>query len=167
MSAALPIAAVAALAAAAALSRSGSRAVRAPRGMRMTSIELGALLYHGTSVEEDFQMLNGPAWLSTSRATAERFLSWHDEGNPKIYTFMVKKRITGLINIQNRADMKLLHDHLESRGLELEDPQEIAGAICSLGFNGWNIPDNYGRGESDTMLCEPSRWLELKGVENR
>lgn len=167
MTAALPIAAVAALAAAAALSRSGSRAVRAPKGMRMASIESGTVLYHGTSVEEDFQMLSGPAWVSTGRTTAEHFTSWHDEGHPRIYTFKVKKRITGLLNIQNQADMRLLRDYLESQGLESEGIQEISSAICSLGFNGWHVPENYGSGESDTMLCEPSRWLELKDVENR
>jgi len=166
MSITLPIAAVAALALAGSLSRrSGSRAVRAPRGMRMASIESGTLVYHGTGVEEEFQMLNGPAWISTSRATAEKFSSWHDEGFRRVYTFNVKKRITGLLNIQSQTDMKLLHEYLESQGLESEDPQEISSAICSLGFNGWHVPDNYGRGESDTMLCEPSRWLELKIME--
>lgn len=47
---------------------------------------------------------------------------------------------------------------------ELVDGPEIAAACCEAGYNGWHMPTNYPDG-SDTLICEPDRFLDLVRVE--
>jgi len=151
-----------ALVAAAGLVRRGSR-VR--RYSRRFTIWKGYELYHGTRVEEDFEIPNGPAWFSDSRSVAEEFVDWHEADGPRrILTYKVTTEIP-LVLIEDGTDMERLSEWLEEEhGLSLDGgSQEMAENLCQVEI-GWHIPYNYSSG-SDTLLCDPDRWLELVGVE--
>jgi len=122
------------------------------------------LLYHGTRAE-DFEELEGPAWVSTSEETARYFVDWHgDEGHARILTFRAKKKITGLARIDDEAAMRRFTRIVDPYEDTLT-PTELSEVTCKAGYTGWDIPHNYGHGESDTLLCDPMDWLEF--VESR
>lgn len=130
-----------------------------PRSIRRVSIPKGTLLYHGTQAEDDFEDLDGPAWLSTSEATARRFVAWNGgEGTPRVLVYRVDRRIPTLAQVLEEGDMATLRRVLDPDE-ETYSPGELAEAACARGYNGWNIPHNYGYGASDTLLCDPARWL--------
>ena len=48
----------------------------------------GSLVYHGTSAENDFMILNGPAWVSDEETVAKTFVDWGGgDGPPRIIVF--------------------------------------------------------------------------------
>ena len=45
--------------------------------LRTHNLRRGTILYHGTSVEEDFDVPDAPAWFSTSESVARQFIGYH------------------------------------------------------------------------------------------
>lgn len=145
--------------------RARRRGPQLPRQVRRVSIPKGTLLYHGTSAEDDFEDLDGPAWLSTSEATARRFVTWAGgAGTPRVLVYRVDRTIPSLAQILDTGDMARLVRVLDPDG-DTDAPGELAELACARGYNGWHILHNYGYMESDTLLCEPKAWLSL--VETR
>ncbi len=135
-------------------------------------IRKGALVYHATSSEYDFDMLEGPAFVSDTKSAVDFFLTWAGrEGTPRIYTFKVVEA-PSLFVLESERDIFNMNLYLGDKfGLyeqAEEGPHEMASALCSvsrpLGVDGWHVPNNYRPG-SDTMLCEPERFLQLVSVE--
>jgi len=138
----------------------------------MAGLVKGTLLYHGTKAPEDFDYPDGPAWFSTARSVAEEFVSWHSWGDDaeeksRVLVYRVVKRIPRLVLIDSREDMDDLVRRLDDGmgDLEFAGPTDLAEATCDAGWTGWHIPWNYPDG-SDTMICEPTEWLELIGRES-
>lgn len=137
----------------------------------------GSLVYHGTSSEEEFTDLNGPAWVSDAAAVADFFKSWKfDKGQPRILTFRVREA-PRLALIGSDEDLRHLatwamqttglyvyvdaYDEGEDQGYRELAPEGLLEAVCRAGLDGWHIPDNYRDPKgSDTMLCDPERFLE-------
>lgn len=135
-----------------------------------TPFRTGTLLYHGTGVKEDFDMLEGPAWLSDHKAVAEQFCSWHEEcpTRKRVFTFKLIEE-PRLIVIRAGSDMDAVVDYLEEEhGYDLRGapPREIAEVVCDQRLaDGWHIPNNYNPG-SDTVLCDPQHFLTLVKTES-
>ena len=129
----------------------------------MTSIPRGTLLYHGTSAEDDFDELTGPAWVSDSESVAREFVTWAGSSGPgRVLTFEVVREIPAIALVTSEADMNRLRREVDPEE-ETITPIELAELVCGE-YNGWHIPNNYPSG-SDTMLCEPGRWLKLVHAE--
>lgn len=129
----------------------------------MTSIPRGTLLYHGTSAEDDFDELTGPAWVSDSESVAREFVTWAGGAGPsRVLTFEVVREIPAIALVASEADMNRLRREVDPEE-EAVTPIELAELVCGE-YNGWHIPNNYPSG-SDTMLCEPGRWLKLVHAE--
>ena len=80
---------------------------------------------------------------------------------------MVRNRISKIINIESSVEMEIVIRKIERWEGELDEasPIEVAESLCAAGYNGWNIPNNYGHGQSDTMLCNPEDWLDFVSLE--
>ncbi len=134
--------------------------------MRLPTQKLarGARLYHGTSVDEDFSIPNGPAWFSDAEDVAEYFQTWHTGPRPRILPFWVS----------DSPKLLLVHSDADFRAFEDEHDEELSGCgsgemaeiVCRAGYDGWIIPNNYPEG-ADIMLCDPERWLTTEAPTPR
>lgn len=124
-------------------------------------LKVGSLVYHGTSAEDDFEDLDRgePVWVSNSRDVAEWFANRMGESRPRVLVFRVT-RAPKLAMVDSGADWQNLKDYYD----EHEDQYALAEAMCNAGADGWHITNNYPTG-SDTLLCNPSDWLEFVRVE--
>lgn len=122
----------------------------------------GLLLYHGTSVEDDFIVPDGPAWFSDSEDVAVRFSSWHDGGRPRVIGFEVVDA-PRLLLVRSTDDFTRFFENENGGDDCCGSPEDMAEVVCSRGYDGWTIPNNYPTG-ADIMLCEPSRWLRPLGL---
>lgn len=121
------------------------------------SLPAGTELFHGTS-EKGFLIPRGPAFFGDTYSVARNFTSWHRGEHPRVLRFEVTEEIPRLALIESQADFDRL---AEEAGLELDHGTESRiDLVCSHGFDGWIIPNNYPDG-ADIMLCEPSRWLKF------
>ena len=148
---------------------SARRRVRPFPSLRRDAVERGTRLYHGTSSEEDFTDLEGPAWLSTSAEVERRFVPWAGgSGPPRILVYEVHTRIFGLVRILDEADMARLRRAVDPDE-DTDTPVDLAERVCAAGFSGWNVPHNYGYGASDLLLCDPMRllrYVEMRPVRS-
>lgn len=144
----------------------------------------GTLVYHGTSSEEDFTDLNGPAWVSGAEAVARNFVDWAGgRGRPRVLVFRVATA-PSLAVAESTAEFKSFAEWVAARAAGVVDLSDmgpfdesipadaftaigtgLAESLCNarLGIDGWHIPRNYDDGD-DTMLCEPERFLEFVRV---
>jgi 8-oxo-dGTP pyrophosphatase MutT (NUDIX family) len=131
------------------------------RALVRSPLRVGQLLFHGTRSPEDFEELRGPAWLSDYRGAVDFFTTWHgnEDGHERVLTYRVIAR-PKLYIVNTEQEMRWLGDRYDSE----YDIQELAERVCD-DADGWHIPNNYQPG-SDTMLCDPSRFLELVSVEH-
>ena len=122
--------------------------------LRTLTLRRGKKLYHGTSVEEDFDVPTGPAWLSDSEDVAEYF-SHGGKGRPRILTYRLKSNIQ-LARVEESVDFDTVVGE-EDAAREYADPRDLADAVCQR-HEGWIIPNNYSSG-ADIMICEPNKYL--------
>ena len=120
-----------------------------------TILKAGMILYHGTQSPDFTTNLDFPAWVSNHPAVAQTFVGWHGvSANPKprVMQYKLDYDVT-VILFRTANDMEQFK---ASRGYEDEpmDPTELAQLVCSAGYGGWIIPDNYPQG-ADIMLCHP------------
>jgi len=122
----------------------------------------GSILYHGTSSGTSFRSLEGPAWVSDSYQVARNFVRWAGgSGKPRVVAFELVAA-PRLAIIRSDKDM----DDLVAWLGESSDVHDLAESLCQSGAaDGWHVPDNYPEG-SDTMLCEPERFLSFVSSEN-
>lgn len=126
----------------------------------------GTLVYHGTSSEEEFTDLNGPAWVSASEAVARSFVHWNQgSGVPRVLVYRVTTAPV-LVVVESKSEFAQFVAWVEDKiGVEAEQGAfDFAEQICDnqqlLGLDGWHLPKNYQAG-SDTMLCDPDLFLEF------
>ena len=132
--------------------------------MARTAIPKGTDLFHGTNVEEDFRVPNGPAWFGNAFTVAKYFATYHgDDGTPRVYHYRVKRRITGLLLIETREEYDRQMEQLAQKTGRSQDVHGDAEIVCEAGLNGWVIPNNYPDG-ADIMLCRPEDWIEFVEV---
>ena len=128
------------------------------------TLAAGTTVYHGTRSEEEFEDLNGPAWVSQDRGVAEEFVEWHDAGGaPRILEFKTVNDLT-LALFESSQDIEDFVEGVLGEPDGYMSPMELAEMVCDEGYDGWIIPNNYGSSD-DTMLCNPERDLELVGIE--
>lgn len=132
---------------------------------------VGSLVYHGTSADEEFERdedLRGPAWVSDSRIVAESFVGWNTGSRPRVLTYRVIAEPKLVVAVGEGEFQDMLEWIDEETGLSMSegwDPHELAEAMCSIPrVDGWHLPLNFPKG-SDTLLCEPGRFLELVSSE--
>lgn len=122
------------------------------------TLRKGTAIYHGTSSPEQFEMLRGPAWVSIQPDVADRFQKWHrfDRNKPRTLSFVLTRNVR-LKPIASKDEMEQLAWDL---GSDTSDPPGMAMALCGTGqYDGWIVPDNYGSGSPDIMLCSPESCL--------
>lgn len=129
-------------------------------GRFILTLKPGTIVYHGTNANRDFEVLDGPAWVTRSPKTAAWFArEWRDGQRPRILTF----RLTEPYRLEILDDL----DHLEEISESLGDPvgsHELAESFCAMrGTDGWIVRHNYGPNQDDILLCDPSG-LELVDV---
>lgn len=80
---------------------------------------------------------------------------WNPGPRPRILVLRARTNIPNLARIKSSDDFEVYarYDYRIGGGSE-----EMAEAICSAGWNGWYIEDNYPDGD-DIMLCDTG-WLE-------
>ena len=131
--------------------------------VELVTIPVGTTLYHGTQAPDDFDIPDGPAWVSDGEEVAEWFVEWNewmDEGRPRVLVYEVIQPIT-LVQVHDAPSFSAF---LESVGTDGIGMREAADAVCDAGYAGWHIPNSY-TGGSDTLICRPEDYLEL--VEER
>jgi hypothetical protein len=126
------------------------------------AIPAGAILYHGTSSPEKFRRPSGPAFFSDSESVARYFATWREggggkKGRPRILRYEVVHEISHLALIESTMAFDDFSERVGYGG-DPESTEERVDMVCSAGFDGWIIPNNYPDG-ADIMLCQPERWL--------
>lgn len=136
---------------------------RSPPGLRQAWLKRGTIVYHGTSSEDEFENLNGPAWVSNSVDVAKEFIGWTgSEGRERILRFSVKKSVRLLV-INSTEEIQELGEYL---GIGRNFTSfELAEGIANAGYDGWIIPENYGYDAADILLVEPMEILSYDGEE--
>lgn len=121
------------------------------------SLPVGTDLFHGTGSKEKFKMPHGPAFFSDTFSVGRYFATWHEGPKPRVLRFEVTSEIPRLVIIESKEDFDRL---AESVGMEVgESTEERVDLVCSAGFDGWIIPNNYSDG-ADILLCDPAKWLK-------
>lgn len=146
--------------------------------LKTTTLKRGLLLYHGTSspdFDERAGSMSFPAWFSEKKRVARYFVNWHGEPEPfpyneelpssaRIITYRVAQPIKVLL-IRDRQDMDFIEEQF---GINADDVETLADWVCSNGYGGWIIPNNYpAEGGSDIMLCqgEGLEYVDTESVE--
>ena len=132
-----------------------------------TPLREGQLVYHGTSADEDFEDLRGPAWVSDSWKVAKNFVGWNAGSRPRVITYrVISPPVLALVDDRyGYREYDELREWVEEEtGLGTDDVHEFADAVCSARLGGWHIPKNYPEG-SDTLICDPSAVLEFVKAE--
>lgn len=120
-------------------------------------LKRGTVLFHGTSVDEDFDVPQGPAWFSNSEQVARYFANWHDGPNARVLTHTVTASVA-LPVIETDQDWRVFQQRvaitLGHDDSDYSDPNEFAECVCQAGLPGWTIPHNYPEG-ADILICRP------------
>lgn len=132
--------------------------------LRTKELPRGLRLYHGTSVNEDFSVPTGPAWFSDAKVVADRFKKWHNGPRLRVLSFWVTDS-PKLFLVRARADFDEFEEQHDEE-LNGCGSEEMAEAVCRVGYDGWIIPNNYPEG-ADVMLCDPRRWLGTEPPTSR
>lgn len=129
----------------------------------------GALVYHGTDAEDDFDLLEGPSWVTNNLKTATSFVTWGKRGGlRRVLTFRVTQP-PRLAIARTKDDFRSFVEWVVAE-TGLDEPTtgyELAEMICDspLGIDGWHIPNQYGPDASDTLICTPDQFLELVAID--
>ncbi len=151
------------------------RARRIPSWCEVTHYKVGQVLWHGTSHQQGFPMLRGPAWVSDSHAVASTFAGFFYSmrkewvGPPRVLKFEVAQPFSlPTLHARDRVPFEAWAARLVYGGrgfdpdsgsdMDREGIAHVAGEVCDAGFHGWRITDNYEPGD-DIMLCFPERLL--------
>lgn len=133
--------------------------------MNKVKLQAGMLVYHGTDCDdfnEDEDSLDGPAWVSSSRAVAEFFVTnragWG--GQRRLITYVLACDVE-LYEVRSRDDMQRL---AEKFNLLLDGTEEIRESVRESGIEGWIIPNNYPDGD-DILIADPGCVLEYQATE--
>ncbi|MBK3779900.1 hypothetical protein G3A43_06505 [Paraburkholderia aspalathi] len=124
--------------------------------MNMATLKAGTVLYHGTDCddfEEEFEGLNGPAWLSSSFDVASYFASrqggWG--GAKRIITYRLTEDVT-LYEITSERAKLALADEFD---LDFSGVEGMRDSVEQAGIPGWVVPGNFEQGD-DILLVDTS-----------
>lgn len=118
----------------------------------------GAVLFHGTSAAEAFDVPDGPAWFSESRSVAERFSPRYQGPKPRVLEYRVA-RPARLVVLRSSKEFAEFLDSLDGEEGGYRSSTDAAQIVCESGrFDGWIVPNNYPDG-SDILICEPDAHL--------
>lgn len=122
-----------------------------------TTLNAGTLLFHGTSAEdfdEETDVLDGPAWVSTSESVAKYFARRNKSGFARVVTYRLGVDVS-LPEIQSSREMQHFSQEYD---LSLDSVEDMRDSILSAGLPGWVIPNNYPDGD-DIVLTDTSPLL--------
>lgn len=128
----------------------------------MHTLKAGTALYHGTSAdfEEAYEDLDGPAWVSSSKAVALHFAKRSNSGGvPRIIEYVLTEDLE-LPDIYSSREMQ---DFAEEHGIELGGVDEMRDSIAMSGLPGWILPHNYPDG--DDILIVHTGALEFRSTQ--
>jgi len=131
--------------------------------MTTVIIPEGTVFYHGTSSGEDFEDLEGPAWVTQSKKVAEHFahMLCEDDNTPRVLRYLLVKDLE-VLEILGNSDFDALLGDDEDQLVSSEDLKE---ALVSSTYRGWTIPHNYKAPlGDDTLLRDPEEVLELQEI---
>lgn len=128
--------------------------------LRTRTIRPGFRLFHGTSAEFNEQVeMQFPAWFSEKPRVARWFVNWH--GEPQEYPYgkklspharIAQFRVTRPLRVLSIPNSQAM-DELREMAFA-DDPETLSEWVCSQGYDGWFIPNNYpDEGGSDIMIC--------------
>jgi hypothetical protein len=144
-------------------------------------------LYHGTAAKSWFEIPDEPdgyAWFGTTLETGRYFTDWNydkDDSGPRRALEFILTGSPRLARFDDREAMDLFVARfimqIGGPGWSRKDliyeasgnyeTRDVVHEVCRQGFDGWIIPGNYegGSGGDDIVLCQPSAWVRLVGVE--
>jgi len=128
------------------------------------ALPAGTTVYHGTNSEEEFEELDGPAWVSQERRVASQFVGRHRGGVPRILVFKTTSDLD-LVLFESGQDISYFIESVMGYPDDSLSPIDLAHLVCDHGYDGWIVPNNYYESSDDTMLCNPENVLELIGIE--
>jgi hypothetical protein len=136
---------------------------RLPRKFRIYRMPRGTTVYHGTSNAFAPHHLDTPCWVSTAFDVAEHFSDWHGNDPDTDEDESEENQGKRIIEFKTNRMLRLLYvegkhtfdDIGDTYGFSMDDPEEMAEAVCRLGYDGWYIESNYLEGD-DTMLSDSS-----------
>lgn len=129
----------------------------------MHTLKAGTALYHGTDAdfEEDCERLDGPAWVTSSKAVATYFAKRSNVGGTRrIIEYVLTEDLT-LPDIYTQREML---DFAEAHGIELDGVEEMRDSVAMSGQPGWILPHNYPDG--DDILIVDTSVLEFRGTQS-
>ncbi len=143
---------------------------RAPIPPEDGSLPMGSTVYHGTGVNEGFDMPTGPAWFTDSVEVASEFIK-SNATNRRVLAFEVIKRPTMLVFPIYQDVFAWLNS---MHGTDIDYTYDAAKQICSMHHDGWILSHAYPGGFvnqdlekgavfTDIMLCNPRKFLRFAG----
>ncbi len=125
----------------------------------MKTLVAGTLLYHGTDADfdEESEGLNGPAWLSSSRAVAEHFAKrtggWGGEKR------VIEYRLAEDVELHDIYSAQEMQEFADEHGISLLGAEDMRDTVENAGIPGWILPYNYPNG--DDILIVNTAALEF------
>lgn len=120
----------------------------------MITLKAGMQLFHGTDnddFEEAEDRLNGPAWLSDSKAVAQYFATrsggWG--GTKRIITYTLAEDVK-LHHIRSGREML---NFSEEHNIDTGGVEEMRESVEDAGIPGWVISSNYPEGD-DILIVD-------------
>jgi hypothetical protein len=121
----------------------------------------GSELLHGTGVEEDFEVPDGPAWFTDDEATAAMYSKWSEVERPRVLRYRVIEPVTLPLIVGNDEEDRFA----AATGIDPRvDYVEFAREACRLGIAGWWSEHPGKKHGADVMLCRPEQHLQLLGL---
>jgi hypothetical protein len=131
---------------------------------RKTVLKAGTVVYHGTDCDDFDEAedgLDGPAWVSSSKAVADWFLKnragWG--GRKRIISYVLAEDL----ELYEITSSRAMQDLAAEFDLDLNGVEAIRESVERAGLPGWIIPNNYPNG--DDILIVDTGVLEYQGSE--
>lgn len=126
------------------------------------TLQVGTILYHGTSEEFEPSELESPAWFSRAKSVADRFQGWN--GAPLA---TLEYRVTRPITLPVIFGADKREEFGEKFGINFDSAEDMRDSMLYSGLPGWVIPDNYGTGEDDILLVTLDNIEPVQDVEGK
>lgn len=120
--------------------------------MKMTTLNEGLHLYHGTDVEIPTCSIRGPGWFCFGLASAQKWAGWAKTEGGGLRRVLVFRLVRPLVVIDTVTRSSWV-DALRELGLHPDESGWQAAKVAKeRGYAGW-------KGGNEVMICDPASCL--------